>query len=99
MKIDCIYLLAHKYYMRLTGLCVASIRYWYPEIPIYLIKDEVAGTFCTEEIKRVWNVGILHTEDRAFGWGFAHLEPLLLERKQRFLVMDVDIVFVGRVLD
>lgn len=99
MKIECIYLLAHKFYMRLTRICVASIRYWYPDIPIFLIKDEGGGPFCTGELEREWNVGVMETRDKAFGWGFAHLEPLLMERKQRFLVMDVDIAFVGRVLD
>lgn len=99
MKIECIYLLAHKYYVRLTRICVASIRYWYPDIPIYLIKDEGGGRFCTRELERKWNVGVLETRDHAFGWGFAHFEPLLLERRHRFLVMDVDIAFIGRVLD
>jgi hypothetical protein len=99
VKIDAVYLLAHRYYMRLTRICVASIRYWYPEVPIYLIKDEVAGPFSTEEIERYWNVGVMATTDRAFGWGFGHLEPLLDARRHRFLVMDVDIAFVGRVID
>lgn len=99
MTIDRVYLLAHKYYLRLTRICVASIRYWYPDLPIDLIKDEVAGPFSTEEIERTWNVGVLKTTDRAFGWGFAHLEPLLAIPRHRFLVMDVDIAFVGPVLD
>jgi len=99
VKIECIYLLAHKYYMRLACICVASIRYWYPDIPIYLIKDEGGGPFSTAELERTWNVAVMDTSERVFGWGFAHLEPLLLARKQRFMVMDVDIAFVGRVLD
>ena len=67
MKIDCIYLLTHKYYLRLTSICVASIRYWYPDIPIYLIKDEVDGSFSTREIERIWNVGVMETHDHAEG--------------------------------
>ncbi len=32
-------------------ICVASIRYWYPEHPIYLLKDDSQGIFSTEEMK------------------------------------------------
>lgn len=39
------------------------------------------------------------TAERAFGWGFAHFEPLFATPRHRFLVMDVDIAFVGRVID
>lgn len=98
-KIGGVYLLTHKYYGRLTQICVASIRYWYPEIPIFLIKDKIAGDFCTKEIETHWNVSVFPTSVEMFGWGFAHLEPLLLPGRERILVIDVDIVFVGRVLD
>lgn len=98
-SIEGVYLLTHRYYVRLTQLCVASIRHWYPEIPIYLIKDKIAGDFSTREIETSWNVQVFPTEAEQFGWGFAHLEPLLMPERRRILVMDVDIVFVGRVLD
>ena len=83
----------------LTRICVASIRYWYPDIPIYLIKDKVAGDFSTTEIERSWNVQVFPASAEKFGWGFAHLEPMLEKSGRRALIMDVDIVFVGRVLD
>lgn len=97
--VEAVYLLAHKYYMRQTQICVASIRYWYPEIPIYLIKDKIGGDFSTAEIERAWNVRVYPTETEKFGWGFAHLEPLLKPGGERALVIDVDIVFAGPVLD
>lgn len=97
--VEAIYLLTHKYYLRLTRICVASIRYWYPDIPIYLIKDKVAGDFSTTEIERSWNVQVFPASAEKFGWGFAHLEPMLEKSGRRALIMDVDIVFVGRVLD
>jgi len=97
--VEAVYLLSHKYYMRQTRICVASIRYWYPEIPIYLIKDKIGGDFSTEEIERTWNVRVHPTEVDKFGWGFAHLEPLLKPGGERALVIDVDIVFTGPVLD
>ena len=97
--VSAVYLATHKYDMRLTRICVASIRYWYPDLPIYLIKDRVAGDFSTEEIERAWNVKIFETEATKFGWGFAKLEPPLVLGGERILVMDVDIAFVGRVID
>ncbi len=97
--VEAIYLLAHKYYMRQTQICVASIRYWYPDIPIYLIKDKIGGDFSTREIERAWDVRVFPASVDKFGWGFAHLEPLLKTGGERALVMDVDIVFAGPVLD
>jgi len=99
VKIDCVYLTMHKFDLRLTRICVASIRYWYPEIPIVLYKDESFGIFDTTEIERCWNVSVLDTPQKKIGWGFGHLDLLLLERPHRFLSIDVDIAFIGRVLD
>jgi hypothetical protein len=89
----------HKFDLRLTRICVASIRYWYPDIEIILYKDESFGAFDTAEIERYWNVGVLQTTQKMIGWGFGHLDLLLLERDHRFLSIDVDIAFIGRVLD
>jgi len=99
MRIEKIYIATHKDDLRLTRICVASIRYWYPTIPIYLIKDYFNGKFFTDEIERVWNVGIFETENRLFGWGMSKLEPVFSENGSRFLILDSDIVFTGRVLD
>ena len=33
-KVDCIYVTAAAHDARYTRICVASIRYFYPEIPI-----------------------------------------------------------------
>jgi hypothetical protein len=98
-RIDCVYLLTHKYYQRLTRICVASIRHWYPDTRIVLFKDEGGGPFDTSEIERIWNVEVLKTADKQFGWGFGHFDLLLMPQPERFLAIDVDIVFTGRLLD
>ena len=85
--------------MRFTRICVASIRHWYPEIPIYLIKDHLNGDFSTDELEDVLDVRIFETERKTFGWGFSKLEPLFMQASERFLILDSDIVFVGNVLD
>lgn len=82
-----------------TKICVASIRYWYPNIPIYLIKDYKLGNFSTLEIERYWDVVILNTEIKKFGWGFAKLELLFRENNERVLIVDSDTVFLGRVIE
>jgi lipopolysaccharide biosynthesis glycosyltransferase len=99
VKISQIYIATHKHDMRFTRICVASIRYWYPEIPIYLIKDYFNGDFSTEEMERVWNVKIFETPNHCFGWGMSKLEPVFSEQGKRFLILDSDTVFAGRVLD
>ena len=43
MTIDAVYIACYKYDLRFTRILVASIRHWYPEIPIYLIKDRFYG--------------------------------------------------------
>ena len=77
---------------------MASIRYWYADIPIKLIKDQGAGDFDTREIEECFNVGVLDTGKRKFGWGFSKLEPLFLESNEKFLVLDADTAFAGPVL-
>jgi len=99
MPIDRIYVATHKRDMRLTRICVASIRYWYPEIPIYLLKDYLSGDFSTRDIEDEWNVRVYPTEGARFGWGFIKLEPLFGKDDCRFLVLDSDIVIVGRLLE
>ncbi|HAF25557.1 MAG TPA: hypothetical protein DCK93_22055 [Blastocatellia bacterium] len=99
MQIEKIFIATHKHDVRLTRICVASIRYWYPDIPIYLIKDYYNGDFSTEEIERVWNVGRYETPYRCFGWGMSKLEPVFSEQGTRILILDSDTVFDGKVLD
>ena len=99
MNIQTIYIAAYRYDLPFTRACVASIRHFYPEIPIKLIKDYFYGDFSTQEIEKSYGVGVLETQQRVFSWGFSKLEPLFLEKKERYLVLDSDIVFAGKVLD
>ena len=45
MKIERIYITGCRTDLHLTRCCVASIRRWYPSIPISLVKDELRGRF------------------------------------------------------
>jgi len=64
------------------------------------MKDEKYGPFDTREIENSLKVGIHKLSgNRSFGWGMAKLELLFGPGNGRCLILDSDIVFVGRVLD
>lgn len=99
MKIEVIYIPCTKGDFRLTRICVASIRYWYPDIPIVLIKDLVYRDFDTSELEQHFNVSIYPQNAKIYGWGFSKFEVFMEEEKRRFLMIDSDIVFAGPILD
>ncbi len=96
MKIDTIYIGCYKYDVRLAKILVASIRSWYADIPISLIKDVTYGPFDTSELEKAFDVSVFRTG--SFGWGFGKLEPLLLTERRRCLILDADIIMTGPVL-
>ena len=98
MKIDRIYINTYRYDFLNLRICIASIRYWYPDIPISLIKDNASGKFDTSILEKKWQLDILYTKIKNFGWGFGKLEPLFLPESHSFLVLDSDTVFTGYVL-
>jgi len=96
---DCIYIAACARDARLTRICVASIRYFYPDIPIRILAGGPLQRGLAEELHRYWGVESVDLPRGDYGWGFVKLEPLFGPAGQRFLVMDVDTIFTGRVLD
>jgi len=98
-SIDCIYVAACARDARLTRICVASIRYFYLDIPIRLLGGDILQRGLAEELHRYWGVELVDLPRGDYGWGLVKLEPLFGPAGQRFLVMDVDTVFTGRVLD
>lgn len=98
-KISRIYVSGYRKDFRFTCCCVASIRHFYPRIPISLIKDYTEGEYDTTPLERLYGVEIFDTPVRRFGWGMAKLEPLFLPAGERCLILDSDTVFLGRVLD
>lgn len=99
MKVDRIFVNTHKYDFHLAKVCIASIRYWYPFIPIYLLKELNSGEFDTGLLERMWQVKVLDISRKRFGWGYGKLEPLFLNDDFSFLVVDADTVFTGPVID
>ncbi|WP_162944941.1 hypothetical protein [Flavisolibacter nicotianae] len=82
-------------------ICVASIRFYYPDVKIFLLKDELPGKFSTREIEETWSVHVIEYPVKRFGMSAAKIHFYCDQRfaGQRFLVLDSDIVFTGRLLD
>jgi|ERR1043165_3138750 hypothetical protein len=99
MTIDYIVVAGFKHDVQFTRTCVASIRHWYPHIPIYFLKDEFYGPYDTTELERRFGVKLFPTDRKRFNWGMGKLEPLFGGPGKRFLVLDSDIVLVGPILE
>jgi len=96
--IEHIYIAGYRRDFYLTRLCVASIRYWYPQIPITFIKDYNSGDYDTSELED-WDVRLFPSAVKKFGYGYGKFEPLFLPERQQYLMLDSDTVLVGPVLD
>ena len=98
-SIDVIYLAACSRDARLTRICLASIRYFYPDVPIKILAGDILQAGLAEELAKYWNVGVADLPKGDYGWGMVKLEPLFGSPGQRFMVCDVDTAFTGRILD
>ena len=96
--IERVYVLCHARDLWLAKICVASIRWWYADVPITLIKDRSLGPFNTDEVERCWNVSSVALANERCGLGFAKIELLIRPVRERFLVLDADTVMCGPVL-
>ena len=99
MKVSAVYINTYRRDYPFARICIASIRYWYPEIPIFLIKDMGAGDFSTADAEKYFQVQVLDTGGKTFGWGFGKFEPLFAKGGEHFLFMDADTVMTGPVID
>jgi hypothetical protein len=99
VKIEHVYVIGSPHDLRYTQCCVASIRRWYPDIPISLLKDESNGAYSTRELEEAWDVAVFDGGHPLPGRGWAKLEPMFRPGRQRCLILDSDVVFLGRVIE
>jgi hypothetical protein len=97
--IDCIYIAASKLDARFTRICIASVRYFYPEVPIRLLSGGRLQRGLAAELLRYWGVRIADVPAGDYGWGYVKLEPLFGPPGERFLMLDSDTVLTGSILD
>jgi hypothetical protein len=98
--IDCVYIAASARDTRYTRICVASVRYFYPETPIRLLIGGPLQRGLEDELRLHWDVYRADIPARGdYGWGFVKLETLFGRSGERFLVIDSDTVLTGPVLD
>jgi lipopolysaccharide biosynthesis glycosyltransferase len=94
-----VYIQCCKRDLHLLRICVASVRYWYPNISIYLIRDYTHGAFDTREVENNWNVLVLSINKKKLGLGFPKFEVIFSDISKRVFFIDADIVFIGKVID
>lgn len=98
MRIETIVIACFKRDVHLVRISVASVRYWYPDIDLWLLKDIAGGDFSTTEIEENFNVKVLETANFYNGWGFAKFEVFFTPLK-RYLLLDSDTILLGRLLE
>lgn len=98
-SVECIYIAAFSRDARLTRICVASIRYFYPDIPIRVLAGSPLMPDLIRELVQYWNTSVAPWQDGDYGSGFIKLEPLFGTPGERFMVIDADTIVAGAVLD
>ena len=96
-----IIVVCHKYDYFLTKICIASIRYYYPDVDLFLLKDAINGFFSTTTLEKYFKVRVLDLGRDKYGLFTTKIHILLSKKLKgnKYLVLDSDIVFIGKVLD
>jgi len=97
--VDVVYIAACAYDARWARICIASVRRFYPDVPIRLLPGGKLSPTLVRESKHHWNVDVAKILPGDYGWGFVKLEALFGPPGERFLVLDSDTVITGPVLD
>lgn len=81
-------------------ICIASIRYYYPEIAVELVKDEGNGKFNTNDLVKYFQVKIVDLGIKKMGWSGAKFHYLFKHPiAKKVLILDADIVLIGPFLE
>lgn len=97
-SVDVVYVAASANDARFTRSCVASIRSFYPDIPIRLLVGGLLERGLAATMRDYWDTGVADIPEGDYGWGLVKLEPLFGPVGERFLVLDSDTVIAGPVL-
>jgi hypothetical protein len=98
MKIDSVVVFCWEGDFRLAQICLASVRFFYPDIPLFLMKNIARGNFDTSEVERCLNVSSAGISE-PYGSSLGKLELFFRPELGRFLFIDADQIMVGPVLE
>jgi hypothetical protein len=98
-RVDCVYVAASSRDTRLARICIASIRFFYPDISIRLLTGDRLPRALLRQLRKHWGVELVDLQPGNYGWGLMKLEVLFGRPGERFLIVDADTVFTGLVLD
>ena len=90
---------AYKHDYWLAEICMSSIRYWHPEIPIALLYDFSCGAVDFSRAQQRYGFEVIDLPIKKFGWGLSKIEYLFHPGNERVLVLDADTILLGPVLD
>jgi hypothetical protein len=97
--VDCVYVAASGLDSRYTRISVASIRYFYPDIPVRILAGSRIRPRLLEELRQYWDVTPAEIPAGDYGWGFVKLEALFGPPGERFLMLDSDTALTGPILE
>lgn len=84
----------------MARICIASIRYYYPDIPMEIVKDSGNGYFDTKRMEKCFNIKNIDLGVEKMGWSGAKFHYLFHAPKgKKVLLLDADIVFIGPFLE
>ncbi|MEJ8842213.1 hypothetical protein WG954_07450 [Lacibacter sp. H375] len=90
---------SYKYDFWLAEICMASVRYWYPEMPLAIVYDHSKGAVDFTKVKKRYGAEIIELPIKQFGWGLSKIEYLFQPGNEHVLVLDADTVLLGPVLE
>ncbi len=97
--VDVVYIAACSHDTRMARICLASVRHFYPDVPLRLLAGGKLDADFVREARRYWGADVAPLPGGNYGWGFVKLEPLFGRAGERFFILDSDTVLTGPVLD
>lgn len=98
LHVNRIYLVTYRYDLANLMVCLASIRYWHPEVEIVIVKNQNCGSFDISFLQKHYRVSFLQKPSFTYGKFFGSLEPVLSGAAERFLCLDTDTALTGPLL-
>lgn len=86
----------------LAKISIGSVRYYYPDLQIYLLKDNAGGEFDTSDSEKYWGVETLDLPRKSWGNPGSRLSlfnPPGNVLNGRYLYIDSDVCFLGKVIE